>query len=280
MAILHILGSGTCFPEPGRVRRAHPGFLLKYGDKHLLFECSASIAERLEQIGVRPDDIHQMAISHAHPDHFALPQFLQSAFCAGLTRVETEWTKPHLRLYVPVDIAQSIEPLLAIHFPETAIPGQKPGLDFPTLEIASMAFKDGVRFCKGLDGGAKLEAFDVYHGFGRMKALAFRVELASDRVLAYSGDSGMCDRLVDAAREADIFLCEAAGRIGDRDVATKYGHLTPYDAGLIARKAKARLLVLTHYTGYHSDDAMIADARRSEYKGEIIIGKDGMQIEL
>lgn len=61
-------------------------------------------------------------------------------------------------------------------------------------------------------------------------------------VLAYSGDSGLCDALTELAVGADLFLCEAdldAHREGEQRV-----HLTPEDAGACAKGA--RELLITH----------------------------------
>lgn len=62
-------------------------------------------------------------------------------------------------------------------------------------------------------------------------------------VLAYSGDSGPCDALTELATRADVFPCEAdldEHRDGERV------HLTPEDAGRIARDAGVRELLVTH----------------------------------
>lgn len=62
-------------------------------------------------------------------------------------------------------------------------------------------------------------------------------------MLAYSGDSGPCDALTGPAARADVFLGEAdldEHREGERV------HLTPEDAGRIAREAGVRELLVTH----------------------------------
>ncbi len=75
-----------------------------------------------------------------------------------------------------------------------------------------------------------------------VEAYGVRIE-SGGRVLAYSGDSGPCPALTELARDADLFLCEAdidAHRDGEQV------HLTPEDAGTVARRAGVRELVVTH----------------------------------
>lgn len=275
---LIILGSGTCFPAPKRTaERAHPGFLLEYvgNDERLhrvLIECSQGIASRLTAIDVAPTSINMMMISHAHPDHFALPHFVQTVFCHhlqdGKVSLNDESTWPHLQVIVPQRIAESMEMLNRIYFEETVEGGVGRGLQFPVLELITP------RGPLRLPGGARLEAAAVYHGFGMVDALGFRVQLPNSKVFTYSGDSGQCESLIELAQRADLFLCEASSRIGHPENARRYGHLTPAQAGEIAKHARARRVVLTHYSGADSQPDMIRDARLSGFAGKIEIAND------
>ena len=85
------------------------------------------------------------------------------------------------------------------------------------------------------------------------EAYALRVEVtepdkdgaAVTRVLTYSGDTDSCRGLEEAAKDADLFLCEAAFEEG-RDDGIKDVHLTGKRAGEAATAAGARRLLLTH----------------------------------
>ncbi|MDQ6873881.1 MAG: MBL fold metallo-hydrolase [Actinomycetota bacterium] len=79
------------------------------------------------------------------------------------------------------------------------------------------------------------------------------------RVLAYSADSGCSDALVDLARGADTFLCEAtfdARRRNPPDL-----HLTGGQAGEHAARAGADRLLLTHLTAWIDPQLSLADAQ-------------------
>ena len=91
-----------------------------------------------------------------------------------------------------------------------------------------------------------------------VEAYAVRVEHGG-RVLVYSGDTDACPQLVELARDADLFLCEAAyveGRDPDRHV-----HLTGRRAGEAAAAAGVRRLLLTHVPPWTAPAVPLAEAR-------------------
>ncbi|QDR77682.1 MBL fold metallo-hydrolase [Corynebacterium sanguinis] len=112
-----------------------------------------------------------------------------------------------------------------------------------------------------------------------LESHALRVaERSTGKVLAFSGDSGMTPTLVDAARDADIFLCEAAwgpsaeGKPGGM-------HLSGAQAGEIARRAGVKTLVLVHIQPW-ADKQVTLEAARGEFDGEILLGAAGDVFDL
>jgi ribonuclease BN (tRNA processing enzyme) len=88
-------------------------------------------------------------------------------------------------------------------------------------------------------------------------AYAFRIE-AAGTVLAYTGDTGPTEALLELAEGADLLLAEASFRDGDDNPASL--HLTGAQAGEVAARAGARRLVLTHVPPWHDSDGMLAEA--------------------
>ncbi|MDT0166930.1 MBL fold metallo-hydrolase [Actinotalea sp. AC32] len=78
-------------------------------------------------------------------------------------------------------------------------------------------------------------------------------------VLAYSGDTDVCDGLTPLAAGADLFLCEAAFVEG-RDDAVRGIHLTGRRAGLAATAAGAARLLLTHVPAWNEPGVAAAEA--------------------
>jgi ribonuclease BN (tRNA processing enzyme) len=273
---LAILGSGTCLgPLPGTKARMPPLFALDVaprGEKHpqwLLFDCSEGARWRLPEAGIDPARVQHIAISHPHPDHAALPQFIQGRACEALFRPPGDPQSLALKLYLPTESAESIESLWRWHQPEDQ------GRATSRYPLTVVSTSDG--FEQEIFDGVLLQAFRVYHSFGKSPALAFRVE-AHGEVFAYSGDTGLCDGIVRAAQNATLFVCEASSRVGE-DCAREYGHLNPRQAASIALEGNVQQLVLTHYAGLDSDDVMLSDARSSGYKGSLSLARDGAWIQ-
>ncbi|WIM71955.1 MBL fold metallo-hydrolase [Corynebacterium suedekumii] len=117
--------------------------------------------------------------------------------------------------------------------------------------------------------------FDAVHP---VPAYSLRItEHTTGKVIAYSGDTGWTDNLVDAARDADLFLCEATWGAGDGDFPPDM-HLSGAEAGRAARLAGAKRLVLVHIPPWGDVDATLA-AARAEFDGPVEVGSPGMEIE-
>jgi len=78
----------------------------------------------------------------------------------------------------------------------------------------------------------------------KLQTYAFRVE-ADERTLAYSGDSAPSEELVKAARDADLFVCEATLLRGELDGEPR-GHLSLDEAIDAFEAAGAKRLLVTH----------------------------------
>ena len=105
-------------------------------------------------------------------------------------------------------------------------------------------------------------------------SIAYRIE-HNNKIIAYSGDTDYCDGIIEAAKNADLLILECSFP----DEKRMKGHLTPSLAGIIARKAKAKKLVLTHF--YPECDLVdIQEQCSKEFKGKIILAKDLMRVRI
>ena len=78
----------------------------------------------------------------------------------------------------------------------------------------------------------------------RLETYTFRVQ-GNGAVVAYSGDSAPSDELVEAARDADLFVCEATLLRGELDGEPR-GHLSLDEAVAAFEASGAKRLLLTH----------------------------------
>jgi ribonuclease BN (tRNA processing enzyme) len=98
-----------------------------------------------------------------------------------------------------------------------------------------------------------------------------RIEVEG-RTVVYSGDSAGGPDLVEIARGADLFLCEATWA-GDPDQYPPDIHLTGAQAGVVAAEAGVGRLVLTHIAGGTDRAAVLAEARQA-FDGPIQLAED------
>lgn len=105
-----------------------------------------------------------------------------------------------------------------------------------------------------------------------MEAFAIRLE-AAGRSFVYSGDTGLCDTLVELATGADVLLCEASNAGGASYPANL--HLSGREAGEIASAAGVGRLVLTHIPPWGDREAARA-AAAGTFGGEVMLAHPGM----
>jgi ribonuclease BN (tRNA processing enzyme) len=92
-------------------------------------------------------------------------------------------------------------------------------------------------------GGHEVTAVRLPHY--RIASYGFRVTDGST-VLAYSGDSAPDARLVELARDADLFICEATLLSGESDGPPPRGHLSLDEARTAFAASGAKQLLITH----------------------------------
>lgn len=113
-------------------------------------------------------------------------------------------------------------------------------------------------------------------------AFAIRVEGPNEQgdgrsVLAYSGDTDVCEGLLANAAGADLFLCEAAFVEG-RDL-VRGVHLTGARAGQVATDAGVGSLLLTHIPPWNDPERTRAEAKQT-WDGELALAEPGMVIHV
>ena len=118
-------------------------------------------------------------------------------------------------------------------------------------------------------GPFTIEAREVEHP---VTAYAMRITVG-DKVLAYTGDSGVTPVLNEIAAHADLLLAEASFLEGaDNPPAL---HLTGREAATLADESGARRLVLTHMPAWHDHEQIVADAHAGPFKGPIHVAEAG-----
>lgn len=110
-----------------------------------------------------------------------------------------------------------------------------------------------------------------------VEAFAFRIEHGG-RAVAYSGDTGPSGDLVELARGADLFLCEASFLDGPEHPPEL--HLTAREAAEHAARAEVGRLVLTHLVPWNDRELSLNEAKAAGYDGDIELARVGARYTL
>jgi ribonuclease BN (tRNA processing enzyme) len=229
---LTIIGASPACPNADG---ACSGYLFEAGSTRVLIDCGPGVLSRLQRHLAYPE-LTAIVISHFHADHVLDLVPLRY----GLRWAPLPRPKPRPMLYLPPGGATQLDALARI------------------LEQNSPAdFWTGVLDVAEFVPGEPLTVGELRFEFMPMRHYvpAWGIRVAGDGwTVAYSADTGTCDALVELARQADLFLCEAT--LPGREDPSEWGHLTPAEAGTVARQAGVRRLVLTHLWQESDREAM------------------------
>jgi len=241
---VRFLGTGDAFGSGGRLQTSTH---LTSEAGTLLVDCGPSALAAMRSAGLEPGAVDAIALTHLHGDHFGGIPFLllHAHYSDGRTR--------DLTVAGPAGVQQRV--LAAV---DALFPGTDTGAFRFRLKFVEMAAGQPCDL-----GVARVTAFEVRHA----KALAchaLRVECGG-RVLAFSGDTEWAGTLVEASRDADLFLCECQGFAG-----APPGHLS--HRALVEHRAE---LACTRVLLTHMGDDVLC---RTDLAFDTV--RDGMTIDL
>jgi ribonuclease BN (tRNA processing enzyme) len=240
---LTVLGSGTAIPSG---ERFPAGYLVACGERRLLVDCGPGTLRRLAQAGCTLHQLDALLLTHYHTDH-----------CADLAALLFALRSPRYAGRAPLHVfgAPGLQ-RLADKLTE-AWPWLQPrGYELVLHEVAPGTFA-----AAGLD----VTAVPIRH---TAQSLGYRVAGANGTI-AFSGDADECDELVELARGAHTFVCEAATPDGQK----LEGHLTPALAARYAARANVTRLVLTHFYP-ECDGHDLRAAAAAHFDGEVVLAHD------
>ncbi|MGE5580544.1 MAG: MBL fold metallo-hydrolase [Bacillota bacterium] len=233
---LTVLGKYSPFPPAGG---AGPGYWVQFDDEMqgILLDCGPGVLSRFQETVGPLRLIRHVILSHLHFDHTS--DFHALRYAASPDRRYKDLPQ-HITIYAP-------------GFPdkEASLISYKQAVDAQVVEA-------GKRIDLGQgDGAVSIMFFPDEHA---IPCYAVRIE-GRGGTIVYSGDSRPCESLVEAARGADLFLCEASATEEDAAFAAA-GHLTARQAGEVAKRAGVRRLLLTHLWPLYDENVLLEECRR------------------
>jgi len=221
------LGCGDAFGSGGRLNTC---FHVEGEKTNLLIDCGSTSMIPLKARYVALNAIQTILITHFHADHCGgIPFFTLDAHLISKR-------KQPLTIAGPRGLLDWYERAMEISFPGST--RTEPRFELSLVELGPYETTDF--------GSFQVTSFLVDHGNPGGLSYAYRI-MVEGRTIAYSGDTEWTDKLIDAGRDADLFIAEAYfhdKKIRNHlDFTTLISH---YD------QIKPKRLVLTHL----SDDML------------------------
>ena len=299
-----LIGTAALAPIP---ERALSSALLSCGGHLVLFDCGEGTQSAARKAGVSLMKTDIIAITHYHGDHiFGIPGLLQTMLSAG--RTEPIYIAGPEGLHGVMSLMMGLTgevgfDVVAVEIPAGGLrlcelvrgwPSEAVLSAFPTKH---RCVAQGYSFTLGRAGKFNPERarelgvpVKLWHELqaGR-SVLAGGREVFPDEVMGerrrgikvvFTGDTAMCESLVDGARDADLMICEATYAEDEHaEKAAARGHMNFAQAAETARLAGAKTLWLTHYSqSVTNPEAFLTNATR--IFPETVCGYDRMSATL
>lgn len=211
------------------------------------------LARQLAYVGMPITSIRNVIVTHRHQDH-----------AGGMLALYL--ARQPLEVHAHADTLAGIAAMKVACFPEWQ-------------EIESINRHEVAAGTARDIGGFEVTFFEATH---RVPTLAVRVRLGQT-VFAFSADTLPSDAVVEAAHGADLFLCDAICAEADGEAAASRArdlmHPSAREAALMAARADAGRLVLTHIGRFGSPDKIVAEAR-DHFTGPVSIASDGERLNV
>ncbi|GAA1613941.1 MBL fold metallo-hydrolase [Kribbella sancticallisti] len=246
---LTVLGCSGSVPGPDSPASS---YLVSAAGFNLVLDLGSGALGALQRYLSVPE-IGAIGLSHLHPDHCM-------DLCGLYVAAKYSPSSPFPRIPVFGPPGTAGRMALAYDLPED--PGMEEELEFHTWQEIQQI------------GPFTVRTTPMVHP---VPAYAIRVEYGN-KSLAYSGDTGPNDGLIELARGADLLLCEAALRDDDPNNPPDL-HMTPADAGEHAKRAGVKRLVITHVPPWFNRDTQGQGARRT-YSGDVQVAAPDMTFDI
>ena len=274
MINITLLGTSALLPLP---TRALTSVFLTCGGHSILFDCGEGTQTAARKIGISLIKTDIIALTHYHGDHyFGLLGLLQTINIAG--RVEDP-----LYIIGPEGLQKALEPILKLvgstnyeiklfELPPNEIRLSELIRGWP-FEAKLSAFQTNHRvssqgYCFTLGRAGKFipqKAQELNVPINQWGILQKGQSVqVGDKIIfphqvlgeprkglkfVFTGDTMQCDSLVEAAKNADLLICEGTyGKNKHAQLAIDHGHMNFAQAAEMAKRANVKQLCLTHYS--------------------------------
>jgi ribonuclease Z len=281
------LGTSAMVPTK---ERNHSAVLISYGTEGILVDCGEGTQRQMKIAGIKPSKVTKILISHWHGDHvLGIPGLIQTLAKNGYDKT--------LDIYGPKGTTErinylfkafSFEDKIEINIKEITKKRFFDGEDFfleslpleHSIETLGFSFieKDRRRIKVGFVNKIGIPEGPLLGKLQSGESIIFKGKKITPEQATYSvkgkkitfvSDTVYCNNALELARESDILVCEATYADDLKEKAEEYGHMTSRQAALIANKANAKKLILTHFSQRYKTMQKVEDDAKDIFSNTI-----------
>jgi ribonuclease BN (tRNA processing enzyme) len=281
-------------PLPREDRTQASNLLIVDGAPYMI-DAGDNVTRRIVQAGADFRKVDQVFLTHNHSDH-----------TMGLaTLMVSQWEyqrRDPLNIFGPSGTAALVNgamQFLAVNAEIRWAEGKR--ISMPTVfkghDVApGLVFQDSRVKVTGIEN----THFNFPEGsppHGKHKSYSYRFE-TPDRVIAFTGDTGLTDAVIGLAKGADVLVTEVtsvddtvalfkqnglwAAKTADEQASfvrhLREEHVTPEDVGRMASKAGVKMVVMTHISPTVGNAfERYGELAQKYFTGRIVMAKDLMQ---
>ncbi len=286
-----LLGTSSMVPTE---ERNHSAALLKYKEENILIDCGEGTQRQFRKAQISAMKITKILITHWHGDHIlGLPGLFMTLGSQGYAKT--------LEIYVPKGTKENVDKVMSFFVRREII-------RYKVIEVDSGIFFEsedfyleakqlkhsticvGYRFVEkekrkinmralkkvGVKEGPHIKKLqmgeDMLYEGKKIKAKDFTT-LVPGKIISLVTDTVFCDAAIELAKNADLFLCESTYLEEMKEEAEIRKHMTATQAATIAKKAKAKKLVLIHFSQRYKDLSLFSKEAKKTFSN-VSIGKD------
>lgn len=280
MIKITFLGTSSMVPTK---ERNHSAILLSYENENVLIDCGEGTQRQFRTKGLTPTKLTRLLITHWHGDHvLGIPGLIQ-------TLGANEYNKT-LQIYVPAGTKNFFDYMFRFFVLEEKI-------KYNVNEVREGVFVNENNFrmeAAYLKHGTRCLAYSFIEKDKRKINISYLrqfgltrhpilKELQQGKDIIWKGqkircedatilvkgkkatfilDTAFCENAIKLAKDSDLIICEATYAEDMAEKAKLRKHLTAKQAALIAKKANAKKLILTHFSQrYRELKDLLADAK-------------------
>jgi ribonuclease Z len=295
MAARELYVLGTASQVPTRYRN-HNAYFLRWDDEGILFDPGEGTQRQLTFAGLSAHAITRICITHFHGDHcLGLPGIIQRLSLEACPEVTVYYPASGQRYFenlrnasiyarleklvtVPVSAGGVLFETDSFAFEAAALDHDVECYGYRIRERDKLGVREELLKPTGVKGrqiGDLLRDGKVVAPDGTVVLREDVTEMREGQSFAFIMDTRRCPGAEQLAAGVDLLVCESTFLSSETELAGIAKHMTARQAAELARDARAKRLVLTHFSQRYDDpNAFLEEAREVHQDSVVALDPD------